>query len=218
MPWINNISEQQAIDAHLSDRQPIQLPDGVRIQVTSGFWACLSDARTGTGRDAEGRIVDGRRSTSWLGNVGYLVLLDQIGSCFKGRTQAVVQGNAIEKALSYFTGLDQAHKRAIYALRCALAHDYSLINKNPNQADLQHHFTLTGGSGRLVVFPTQAWDGDIHNQTQHNQTVVDVVEIGNLVEGIYRELVRLAANNELEIVLSGGKDELLMRYTFAFQV
>ena len=165
-----------------------------------------------------GTIIDIAKSRSWLGNVGYLVLLDQIGNCFKDKNHAMAGGNSIQKALNYFSGLPQPEVDTLYALRCALAHDYSLINRKDSKPSLQHQFVLTGGTGRLIVPPTQPWDGNVLNRTNDNQTTVDVQELGNLVEGVCSKVRQLATNNSLEIVLSGGKDELMTRYTIVFQV
>jgi len=218
MKWIEQINETQAIDSHLNDRPPIRLSSGEKIKVTSSFYACLSDTRKFTGRNSKGAVVDFDRCRSWLGNVGYLILLDQIGSCFKDRSKPAVNGASVQKALSYFSSLSPDEIDAIYALRCALAHDYSLVNKNENKQSLQHQFALTGGTNTLLVKPLQTWDGDLLNRTQNNQTVIDVKELGDLSENIYKKLLTLASNNMLEIILPGGKDELIMRYTFAYKV
>jgi hypothetical protein len=220
MPSLNQLTEKQAIDAHLNDRPPISLANGIKAKITSGFWACLCDARRFTGRDSTGAIVDFDKSQSWLGNIGYLILLDQIGSCFKDKNKSLVCGSSIQKALTYFSDLTKPEIDTIYALRCALAHDYSLINipKKRNQLTLQHQFILRARTGKLVTLPDQRWDGNIQNTTLANLTFVDVGELGNLVEGVYSKLLSLAANNSLEIVLSGGKNELINRYTFGFQL
>lgn len=217
MNGIEQISETQAIDAHLNDRPPITLPDGTKIKVISGFWACVCDTRNFTGRDSTGKVIDFEKCRSWLGNIGYLVLLDQIGSCFKDKNKAPETGSPIQKALKYFSVLSQDEADAIYALRCALAHDYSLVNKNANKPNLQHQFALTGGTGTLMVKPPQPWDGDLLNRTQNNQTMIDMEQLGNLVEGVYARVLELASRGELEVVLAGGKNELIARYTFAYQ-
>lgn len=218
MNGIDQITEAQAIDAHLYDRPPITLPDGTKIKVVSGFWACVCDTRNFTGRDSAGKVVDFDKCRSWLGNVGYLVLLDQIGSCFKDRNKAVETGSSIQKALKYFSTISQDSVDAIYALRCALAHDYSLVNKNSAKLNLQHQFALTGGTVNLIVKPLQPWDGDMLNRSQNNQTLIDLQQLGNLVEDVYAKILELASRNELEVVLVGGKNELIARYTFAYQV
>jgi hypothetical protein len=218
MTWLAQINEVQAIDAHLNDRPPIQLPTGENIKVTSGFYACLCETRAFTGRNSNGAVVDFDKCRSWLGNAGYLILLDQIGSCFKDANRPAVSGASVQKALAYFSHLSSDDIDAIYALRCALAHDYSLVNKKGRNPSLQHQFALTGGTNTLIVKPSQPWDGDLSNRTQDNQTVIDMKELGDLVESVYRRLLTLASNRALEVVLSGGKDELIMRYTYAYQV
>jgi len=218
MTGIEQITEAQAIDAHLNDRPPITLPDGTKIKVTSGLWACVCDTRNFTGRDSAGKVIDFEKCRSWLGNIGYLVLLDQIGSCFKDRNKAIETGSSIQTALKYFSNISQDEVDAIYALRCALAHDYSLVNKNASRLNLQHQFALTGGTGTLMVNPLQPWDGDMLNRSQNNQTLIDLQQLGNLVEDVYAKVLELASRSELEVVLAGGKNELIARYTFAYQV
>lgn len=47
-------------------------------------------------------------------------------------------------------------------------------------------------------------------------THVNVVELGNLVEGIYRWVCALFAEGGLEIALEGGAAELSVRYTIMY--
>src|SRR4051794_7281050 len=75
---------------------------------TSGFVAIHRDARQATQRDPDtGRKVSGGHYGSWLGALGYMVLLDQIGSCFKpaNPSRSVSSGNSFDKALMHFTDL-----------------------------------------------------------------------------------------------------------------
>ena len=209
--------ENKAILSHLADSPPIQLSDGNKLKIISGFAACLKDTRVATGRDPQsGTMVDPQKAGSWLGNIGYMVLLDQIGSCFKPRNVQFVQGNAIKKALSHFTSLSIEEKNILYALRCALAHDYSLCNINQAKPELTHNFVLTNGSNVLIKRPTAQWDGDYQSRNADNQTLVDLQEVGSLVEDICKKLSELASKNELEVILAGGSDELIQRYSFQF--
>lgn len=213
----NIMPENIAISSHLSDSPPVQLSDGKKLKIISGFAACLKDTRIATGRDPQsGIMVESQKAGSWLGNIGYMVLLDQIGSCFKPRNVQLVEGNAIMKVLSHFTKLSDEEKNIIYALRCALAHDYSLCNINARKSELTHNFALTKGSNILIKIPTTQWDGKFQSRNADNQTLVDLQEVGNLVENICNKLYDLASKNELEVVLAGGSDELLQRYSFQF--
>jgi hypothetical protein len=180
----------------------------------SGFMGAIRDARQMTGRVPDtGAKIDGQGHGSWLGAIGYLALLDQIGSCFKQKNTETLSGNAINRALGYFTGLIQAEIDAIYALRCAFAHDYSLYNTHTRQS-LQHCFIVWEGQGPLVRFPTVPWDGDYNNLSPDRMTHINLEVLGDLVEDVYRRLVQLSQVDALEIILIGGADELVRRYSF----
>jgi hypothetical protein len=85
-----------AIKLHLSYHPPAE-----GIHIFSGFTAALRDARTAAGRDELGKKVDHTKYGSWLGAIGYMALLDQIGTCFKPKQQSCETGNSIrnEKSL-----------------------------------------------------------------------------------------------------------------------
>lgn len=213
----NFMPESNAIAAHLSDSPPVNLSDGRKLKIISGFAACLKDTRVSTGRDPQsGIVINPQKAGSWLGNIGYMILLDQIGACFKPKSKQLVKGNSIMQALGHFTTLSNDEKNIIYALRCALAHDYSLYNINDKEPKLTHNFALTKGSGVLIRIPTTRWGGDYQNRNANNQTLVDLQELGDLVEKICKDLFGLANEDELEVILAGGTDELIQRYTFQY--
>lgn len=211
----NIMPEQQAILAHLTN-----LSQGQNITYFSGFVAALRDARKFTKRNPN----DGQKLTddscgdhgSWLGAIGYLSLLDQIGKCFKPTGAAAINNeNSISKALKYFTNIPHAEVDAIYALRNAFAHDYSLYNINNNKPSYTHHFTVIQSPVHpLVRLPQTQWDGNIANRTQANLTVVNLEALGDTVEHISSTLLQLANNNNVEVTLPGGSDELIQRYSF----
>lgn len=212
----NIMPEQQAILAHLTN-----LYHGQNITYFSGFVAALRDSRKFTKRNQE----NGQKLTedscgdhgSWLGAIGYLSLLDQIGKCFKPRATAKIdKENSISKALKYFaTHIPDAEVDAIYALRNAFAHDYSLYNINTKKPSYTHHFTVIQSPVHpLVRLPQTQWDGNISNRAQTNLTVVNLEALGDTVEQIYSTLLQFANNNDLEVTLIGGSDELIQRYSF----
>ncbi len=185
------------------------------MKVFSGFVAALGDARLVTGRDTTGKKTDESKHGCWLGAIGYMALLDQIGNCFKPVYVSPESGNSIRKALRYFTTLPDAEIDALYALRCAFAHDFSLYNINHNTPSLTHRFQVgVGGAMKAVLLPMVRWDGDYSNRTVNNVTTVNLEGFGDLVENICRQLSDLADKGELEVVLCGGSDELLQRYSF----
>jgi len=205
----NYMPSEIALKLHL-----LKAPPQNGIQFFSGFMAALGDARSATGRDDLGRSEYPLKHGCWLGAIGYMALLDQIGSCFKPINRPKQNGNTITKALKYFTSLSDAEIDAIYALRCAFAHDYSLYNIN-NRPSLTHRFQVTaGGSLKLVDLPNIVWDGDYANKSPDNVTTINLESFGNMVESICSNIFTLANNNGLEVVLIDGTDELLQRYSY----
>ena len=149
----NIMPDEQAIILYLTN-----ISQNQSITYFSGFVAALRDAGKFTARnqDTGMKIQDDSCGNhgSWLGAIGYLALLDQIGGCFKPRNVAQIQGNSINKSLRYFYNtLPLPHVDAIYALRNAFAHDYSLIiHYCPTKIGFKNGATLC--SQRLQVKKT----------------------------------------------------------------
>jgi hypothetical protein len=201
--------EQQAIERHLNEDFDIH---GRRV--FHAFAAALKDARRVTGRDVvTGQLLSTRHAGSWIGAIGYLALLDQIGACFKPKGRDPIDRNDIYKALAYFSDLKEAEIWAIYGLRCAFAHDYSLYNPNERYPERQHWFAVSQGRTTLVELPTTQWNGDYHNQDAQCLTKIDLQQLGDLVENVVRTVRMLAEQHKLEIALAGGAAELSFRYT-----
>jgi hypothetical protein len=203
------MDKKMAVDFHL-----FEYPSVGEWRVASALVRALGNVREETGRDGNGNKVAGQDHGSWLGAIGYMAILDQIGKSFKPRNRVPLYNlNSIQKALRYFTRLGHHKINAIYALRCAFTHDYSLYNQSRKDLTLQHRFTVTQGTKPpLVKLPRVPWDGDILNRKHSNQTVVNLEKFGDLVEDIYRRLISLHNRKRLEISLKGGADELNQRY------
>ncbi len=150
---------------------------------------------------------------SWLGALGYIVLLDQIGHSLGAAPSASPQGD-LRDALQDFTQLPTREIHALWALRCAFAHDYSLFNINVKYPELTHHFllgaTLTEPAITLSAIP---WDGKLDHRTSDNQTMIDLWSVGNLVESVVQMIIAMAGRGALVVKLAGGSDELLQRHT-----
>jgi hypothetical protein len=75
-------------------------------------------------------------------------MLEQVGECFEPvpRLRTAVIGNSRVKALTYYgpPGLDDDRILAVYALRCAFAHDYGLnhMGLDKQAAKMRHTFML----------------------------------------------------------------------------
>src|SRR5262249_46375306 len=118
---LHAVDMQTALRLHLFEHPP---QNGVKYQ--SGFIALLKDARGSTGRDENGVVVRDEHTQSWIGAAAYMILLDQVGTCFAVPGQTPVDREDMIHALRAFSGLtDNREIQALYALRCAYAHDYS---------------------------------------------------------------------------------------------
>lgn len=203
------MSSKQAIEVHLTNHPPTE-----GIHVFSGFAAALGDARKITGRNEIGNKVDHTKHGCWLGAIGYMALLDQIGTCFKPKRKSHENGNSIRRALKYFSNLSDDEIEALYALRCCFAHDFSLHNINKEKPSRTHRFRVgVGASTHIVTLPSLHWDGNYESKSLDDFTLINLEAFGDLVESICEQLSTLAKSDELEIVLPGGSDELLHRYS-----
>ena len=184
----------------------------------SGFSGALIEARQAANRRDDGTKIPNIKHGAWLAAVGYFALLEQIGNCFKPRETEVrvyYNENGIKKALKYFSPLSKAEIDALYALRCAFAHDFSLSNlKTPNSKHV-HHFKITEGVGTLLVlYPKVEWDGNFETISAETTTVVNLELFGDMVEKLISRLLEMSEKDQLEIILKGGASELERRYSF----
>ncbi|MBC9934412.1 hypothetical protein [Chitinophaga qingshengii] len=213
---MNKLTPEQIINLHLFGVRPIG-----NQEYFSALIAGIRDARKFTGRNIETgqiEIYDNNVNGCWLGAIGYLILLDQIGKCFKPSTISInfqSKTASIVRTLQYFSDLQDSERYCIYALRCALAHDYGLYNINGREPALTHHFLLRANSTTpLIELPKDQWDGKISTRNPENCTTVNLLALGDLVENIFESLKTMASQNQLEIILQGGTEELSSRYGF----
>lgn len=186
----------------------------------STLCGALKDARNMTGRNIETGVKDNSNKFgylgSWLGAMGYITILDQIGKCYRPSTTSPIEKtkSPIIRALKYFTKLSDDQIDALYSLRNAFFHDYSLINKdNPKR---MHQFIVDNHpTNPVVVLPKISWDGELNNRNDKNATYVNLQALGDLVESLYNNLLTMAKENNLEIQLDGKEDELVSRYLVA---
>lgn len=203
-----------AIQIHLSLKEH-RTQNGLILD--SCLTAALREARRITGRNEDTGSPDPSSKFGylghWLGAMGYLTILDQIGKCYrpKGTPKITSNMSPIKKSLRYFTHLSEGEIDALYALRNAFFHDFSLFNKDKTRN--LHHFLVDNHPRKpVVMLPKEKWDGNLQNQKAENTTYVNLKTLGDLVETIWQNLMRLQSNNELSIELKGGAEELLARY------
>jgi hypothetical protein len=204
------------IDAFLTVGPPTDVP----VQWFSTFSAVVRDARQATGRNMHtGEVADELSASNWLGAMGYLVMLDQVGECFRPVPvpRDPPHEGAIPRALTYFQpALQDDEILAIYALRCAFTHDYGLVNVGRGRAAarLHHRFELVAGrTTPLVQLPAVSWNGDLSGAVRRNPTRVNLRRLGDLAEQVVGSLRRASADRRLVVALNGGIDELFTRFT-----
>jgi hypothetical protein len=193
------------------------------FQYKSSLAALLVDVRGAAQRDlATGRPLQGGQHHSWLAATGYLILVDQIGTCFDVVGRSSSGEKAFIRALDAFSPeRDMQIWYALYALRCALAHDYSLFNQS-NDAKKRHAFNLTADPALpLVCLPARTWSGtyDVDNLPPEEEiTVVNLHKVADLVEDMVAKLQRLHAERKLAIRASLSIDEFHLRYGLQYRV
>lgn len=204
-----------ALRAHLYPHQPVN-----GLQYKSSLIALLGDARGAADRDGEtGEVEPGKRSASWLGAVGYLVLLDQVGTCFKVRGQRDVNERAFVHAVRTFSHVrDDLTVLALYALRCALAHDYALYNDGGGARPLlRHAFNFCADTtSPLVQLPARTWSGTYGGAPAADETtIVNLRKVGDLAEQVVAELRARHVAGTLDVRLP--LDQFHMRYGLAYR-
>jgi hypothetical protein len=205
------VDESAAITYFLS------APTGGGVQFLSSLYKGLVDCRSATNRDlVTGEKLPNNEHDSWVGALGYLSLLDLIGTCLtrKGLDQESPGGvTPFIHALETFGGLTRQEISALYSLRCGFAHDFSLYNVHPTKPELTHYFHLCVDNDAPLVLPAKKpWDGNYRRTPPECATAVGLTRLGDLVEDIYVNLQRLAKSRDLQIRLSGGGVELNDRY------
>jgi hypothetical protein len=220
---------QRSISLHLGGDQPFgQLFDPPRdlgLLHRSSFHALLTEARWATGRDEQtGALIAHKQGRRLIGTTAYLMLLDQIGSSFEPLKprKLSVGVNSFLRALAHFSAIqDERERKALYALRNAFAHDYSLFNRNKNDLELQHAFHLSVNSyDPAVRLPSCPWDGHyppFPEAIPHRQiTEVNLQAVGDVVEGVVTEVRDLHAGGQLN--LRPSLPEFEMRYGMVVSV
>lgn len=190
---------------------------GEEVQFFSSLYKGLVDCRSATNRNlVTGERLPNNEHDSWVGALGYLSLLDLIGTCLtrKGLAQeSLGKITPFIHALETFGGLTRQEISALYSLRCGFAHDFSLYNVHPTKPELTHYFHLRVDTDAPLVLPAKKpWDGDYKRTSLECATVIGLTRIGDLVEDIYLNLQQLAKSRDLEIRLLGGAKELNDRY------
>jgi hypothetical protein len=207
-------AEQRLIDAYLAPFDP-------RARDHSTLDVALRDARPASLREvADGTPMRPDHSSSWLGAVGYLILLDQLGETIRAAGEPVDRfpnrHPTVRKCLERFAAeLTDDDTAAIYGLRCALAHDFGLWNPpNPGETPKPWHrvFTLKADdSNDLITHPARQWDGSVPVgaaglRAFDMATTVNLRRLVGRIEELVADVRALGAKGKLEIALDNPID------------
>ncbi len=178
----------------------------------SPYMAVLRDARKATNRNqTTGNLLTSKKTLnrhgSWIGSLGYLILIDHVGSHFTLIDADISRGsvNNFIYALKVFSDLSEKERLALYALRNCFAHDYGLTNIPDDRMNTQvrdllfHHFVVyDSDNGEMISFPKTRWDGSDITKKSHI-TKINLRKVGNFVEEMHISLKGLAAAKKLKV-------------------
>jgi len=133
-------------------------------------------------RDA--RVTMKTGDALWLATLGYLIVLEQLGRMVARPNTRFPNRKGVETRFK--AGVlefaddpsDSDLSSALYSLRCSLAHEYGLRNRE------RHVFILTR-SNAFIRPASVPWDGTVEGAGRlEMNTVVNVREVGNYVESV----------------------------------
>ena len=170
------------------------------LEYKSPYMAALMDARATTGRNVNtGYITDSSKVGNWSGALSYMVLIDHIGIFISKVDGGNTDKTKFVKDLKDFTNLFEQHIYALYALRCAFAHQYSLINVGRGvKASLLHHQFVVHRGEDLITLPPISCNGIRTQETNNFITSISLKKLGDLVEEIHAKLLDMVALNQLK--------------------
>lgn len=217
------MTDQEFIKKFLDINQPIELLP-TRFS-TVGL--LLRGARKMSGRDlTSGDYVMNElteenfreqtyHSHQFSGLINYLIFLEQIGSIFKFPS---TKTNGIHIALEKFSALSEQQIFAVRALRNSLAHDFGLATEIiPQNVNKRHKFSLSIERNRETIkLPIVRWEGNFDDKTDETNTTVFIIDLCDLIEDVYFKLKEEVLNDNTELNLSGGLNELKGRFTITY--
>jgi hypothetical protein len=204
------IPSTDLITAHLST-EPTSLLGG---QTHSALGTPLKEIRAKAGRDENSGKLNSNISGSWLAALGYLALIEQVGSCYNRPEGNESDPRDLVRAIRQFSKVSEADSlEVLYGLRCSLSHNYAIVRndarypKQPKYAFIVHPIP-TSGTGRvpLIKYPATPWDGDYSKLANPDfRTMVSIAGIGDLFEEIFASVKDLHTKGGLRLRLPANE-------------
>jgi hypothetical protein len=149
------------------------------------------------------------------GLINYLIFLEQIGSIFKPKNAIpIIRTNGIFCALTYFSNLGNNEKEVVKALRDSLTHKFGLATelKRGNSGPFKFIFSIERNPC-IIQLPIKIWGGDFTDVSVETSTLIHIHDLIDVIEEVYTNVIEENKNENLDIILKSGIDELLARYT-----
>lgn len=204
------------------------------LEIETNRYSCLiialNDARKISGRDISNgnitnNILENGQSFlnpySFIGVVNYLLILELIGEIFRLKTFTTNKKNCIYKALKQFSNsLTDKDIDTIIALRNSLAHNYGLINipADPKEYTTKLHkfIVINSTTNNLIRYPIKLWNKDYTDKSVDTSTQISVIQLQDLIETVYNNLVIEIEKDSVDLALANGLDELKSRFTIRY--
>ena len=135
-------------------------------------------------------------SNKLIGLASYLIIIDLIGNILKKKGESESEDD-FKQTLNHFTELHKHQKKSLKNLRNSLAHKFSLGNES-------EVFILdySSESTELIENASEIYPSPlrIKQKEDKNFTTVYYNSVCNLVEDIYKKIINLNKENEIEIL------------------
>lgn len=200
----------------------------------SGLYVALRDARRAQGLDQVTGAPQPGGGALWAGALAHLTVIEQIGRAVRRTDMRAPRAHRANghmtiggkrgpselpfaSALVQFTDLGDRHISALYALRCAFAHSFGLVNVHKSRDDLTHRFLLTDSRPELVRLPHTTFDRSFGFASSREpfhrmRTCVDVVQLAQLLDSMVANVVASHVKDHLARTLP-SEAEFIQRHT-----
>lgn len=203
--YFQDLDEQSIINIHLTEES-----------VTTIDFAIASTLAV-TEREVRSAIQN-LRSRNIIPIMGISAIIEQLGTAYI-RTDVPIYPSArdinFKKGLYYFADIDPNDpiSDALYGLRNGIVHNASFYSRGqgPNQSN--YNFVYSHEQTEMLIPATTPWDGTFPQTISLDTfTSINPKRLLNMVERAIRTAEQANEDGNLEIILEGGKHELIFRY------
>lgn len=178
------------------------------VTTISCFRAAIRDARQLSGRNVDTGALRPRLRRGkaiWPGTLVYLVTVDQVGQVISMRRRLPTHEPFMDALDDFAPTLPVRDRHMLYALRCAFAHEFGLVNegRGKHAAVRQHLFQLhEAGERKLVIYPKRVWNGRFgaRANTKTGTTHVNITEVARVVEEVVATIESAATAGHLRLL------------------